>query len=269
MKYKMIASDLDDTLLTRDKKISEENIDAIKRAAEKGVIFVISTGRLYASAKKIADLLGVNSPIICTNGAIIVDDSGRVLTREKIEYDALSRIEDVAIKYDQYYYFYDKYNVYTKINTTKEKNYSHFFPHTKDSVKLINYENISELKSKNIPIYKSIFISLSDEILSKIQLELGKINDIAVTSSFRNNVEVNNKNVSKGIALEKLAEYYGIKREEVIAIGDNRNDISMIEYAGLGIAVNNAGDEIKNCADYVTVSNEESAISKVIKEFVI
>ncbi len=266
--YKMIVSDLDGTLLNNNKGISHKNIEFIKRAVEKGIYFVIATGRIYKSAFLYSKLLEVGVDIASCNGAYTVDKNNKVILSETIGNEELIKIEEIANKYNQFYYFYDKEDIYTKYDDSKERDFSKYFPKSKDPIKLKHYKDIRELIDNNIPIYKSLYVSMEDDILENIEYEFEDIGDILVTSSSSNNVEVNKMGVSKGRAVELLAKKYNIKPEEIITIGDNRNDISMLTYAGLGVAVGNSGKDIKDISDYVTVSNEEDAIAQIIEEFI-
>lgn len=267
MRYKMIVTDLDDTLLTKDKRVSEKNLDYIQKAREKGCIFAIATGRLYSSAHIYAKDIGDDISIAALNGAYTVFKNEEVLVDIKLNYSQIKEIEKIAEKYNQFYYFYDSHNVYA--NEKDERNYNRYFPRSRDPVKLYHYKNLSELENDDIPIYKSFYITTNRAELDKIEREIEDIGNIIVTSSSRNNIEINRYGATKGNAVEALANKYGINRDEIITIGDNRNDLSMLEYAGLGIAVSNASQDIQNFADYVTVSNEEDAIAKVIEEFIL
>lgn len=132
----------------------------------------------------------------------------------------------------------------------------------------IKYENIEELIGKGI---NKILWYDEVERINEFQKELqGKLSS---TVNFHTSqpffLEFVDVNASKAIALEKLGEYYGIKREEMIAIGDGFNDLSMIEYAGLGVAMENAPSEIKEAADFVTLSNEDDGVAYVIEKFIL
>lgn len=269
MKYRMVVSDLDATLLTKNKTISEENINAIRRAKELGVIFVIATGRILRSARVYADLLGVNSPVAACNGAMVVDSDGSELVDEYLSFDQIAEISKIAERYNQYYHFYDKSNIYTKFDTDKfDKYYNSGANDTSENVSLKKiYDNIDELFKNDLKLYKSLFISLDKEILEKVEKDFRIHTNLSITSSSRNNVEINKVGVNKGKAVEVIANKYGINKNEIIAIGDNRNDQSMIKYAGLGVAVQNASEDTKKIADVVTVSNEDSAIAAIMEEY--
>lgn len=120
-------------------------------------------------------------------------------------------------------------------------------------------------------ILKSIFIneSTDHEKLMKAKQEIAKFDDLEVVSSWTNNFEIMAKGTSKGRAVEKLTKILGISKDEVICIGDSENDLSMIEFAGLGVAMGNADDIIKEKANYVTDTNVNSGVGKVIEKFVL
>lgn len=118
-------------------------------------------------------------------------------------------------------------------------------------------------------IIKFEIISLNDKKLKLFRKELKDIKEIEVASSSKKNVEVTTKGVSKGNALKFLCEYFNIKKEEVMAIGDSENDISMLQYAGFGVAMGNAIDTVKKEAEFITETNDNDGVAKAIEEYVI
>lgn len=267
--YKMIVSDLDGTLLNKQKTISEENIYYINKAIEKGVIFAIATGRIFRSAIHYSKVLNSRIEIASCNGAYTVDRFGNLLISERLSQEAIIKIDSIAKKYDQFFYFYNTNNIYTRYMENSKIDPSKFYPQSKDPIKLTKYQSINSLVENDIPIYKSLFVCPKEDVLDKVHEEFEKIKDITITSSSSNNIEINKNTINKGLAVEKLAKKYKINLEEVIAVGDNRNDISMIERVGLGIAMGNSNEDIKNLANYVSETNEEDAIANIIKEFVL
>lgn len=264
--YKMIVSDLDGTLLKNDKTISNKNIKLINEAVNKGVKFVIATGRIYESAKHYSESLDFEMDICSCNGAY-TKNIGKVILEENIDYDSLEKIDKIAKKYDLHYYFYNTNTIYTREN--KREDLSKFYPNIKGPLDFYQYEDIEEIKSKNIPIYKGIIVSPKPEILIDVNEELKLITNISTTSSHMNNIEINKKDVNKGLAVKKLAEIYDIDLKDIISIGDNINDIPMLEICGLSVAVKNSNDRVKKIADYETVSNEDDAIANIIEEFIL
>lgn len=275
MSYKLICIDMDGTLLNEKHEVSEFNKEMIKRATEIGVKVAITTGRIFANARMYSNIIGVKTPIIASNGAYIREpDKDDVIYQSTLSESQIKKIISVVRKYDFPVYM----NTFDTVISEKIVDGNHGY-------KLINSEvdeqwrikfdeelNFDEAYSKyGDMILKSIFIneSTNHEKLMEAKKEISKFDDIEVVSSWANNFEIMAKGTSKGKAVEKLAEILGISREEVICIGDSENDLSMIEFAGLGVAMGNADDAIKEKANYVTDTNTNSGVGKVIEKFVL
>jgi Cof subfamily protein (haloacid dehalogenase superfamily) len=272
MKYKLICVDMDGTLLNSEKKISRRTVDAVKKAYEKGIHIAICTGRLFTSAEYYADLLGIKTPIISANGAYIREkDRDEVIYKSTLGKENCRKILSIVKEYGLCPNFHtpdsiitDKvdspYSSYMKLGSNAPENRN-------INIKIVeNWEEIFEKYEDEIT--KCITV---DSDLSKLRAakeELLAIDGLEVVSSFTTNFEVMLKGVSKGRAVEILAGYYNFNREEVICIGDNENDESMIKYAGLGVAMGNSEDSIKKIADYITDSNNEDGVAKVIEKFI-
>lgn len=268
--FKMIISDLDHTLLTDEKNISKSDIEYIRKAKENGTIFVIATGRIYASAKFYRELLGIDCPTIACNGAIIFDAEDKNIFKQKLDYEQLYLIANIAEKYNQYYHFHGKDYIYTKFDTHKYDKYYNSGSGIKEKANLkVVYSDLKELEEKKIEIYKSLFIALKDEVIKDVESDFSEIENVTITSSSRNNLEVNKSGVNKGKAVEILSEYYKISTDDIICVGDNRNDESMLKTAGLGIAVSNSSESTKKIADEIICSNNQNPLTKVIKEHIL
>lgn len=272
MIYKLICVDMDGTLLNSEKKISKRTVDAVKKAHEKGIHIAICTGRLFTSAEYYADLLGIKTPIISANGAYIREkDRDEVIYKSILGKENCRKILSIVKEYGLCPNFHtpdsimtDKvdspYSSYMKLGSNAPENRN-------INIKIVeNWDEIFEKYEDEIT--KCITV---DSDLSKLRAakeELLAIDGLEVVSSFATNFEVMLKGVSKGRAVEILAGYYNFNREEVICIGDNENDESMIKYAGLGVAMGNSEDSIKKIADYITDSNDEDGVAKVIEKFI-
>lgn len=274
MSYKMICIDMDGTLLGRGKKISKENKEIIKKVHEKGVEIVVTTGRIYNNAAYYSHLLGVESPVIAANGAIVREKhTNKIIYENPIKTEQCIKLLEMLFKNKFYFHFYTTDGIYcgnpltkslTKMYMTKQVGY--------DDLK-INYhviKNLDEWKKffeeSNGKITKCIAFSLYPEKIKALKKDLDKLEDVVYFGAGSRSVEINNKGVSKGNAVKALADYYGFKREEIVCIGDNENDISMIEYAGFGVAMGNAIKEVKDLADYITATNKEDGVAKAIKK---
>lgn len=273
MKYKMIAVDMDGTLLKDNKEVSDNNKEAIRKACDAGVKVVVCTGRIFTSAKAYAKIVGSMAPIIASNGAYIREkDKDEVVYEKKMEKEALLKIIKITKEAGVYPHIYTTNTVYTEKLIFSSKNYATWNEALaeKDRVIIEIVEDLSEVvESGRYDFIKAVVMSDDLEKLNELRKKIGEEVQIAIMSSVPNNLEFTAYGTSKGNGVEILAKYYGISRDEVICIGDNENDISMIEYAGLGVAMENSSDEIKAIADYVTDSNEDDGVAKVIEKFIL
>lgn len=271
--YKLLCTDMDGTLLNDDKVISERNLKAIKLAHEKGVKIAVCTGRLFTSADYFSELLGVKSPVIASNGAYIREkDRDEVIYKGILGKEKSRVILKVFRKYNIYPHFYTSDIIFT------QKLIHSSLAYMQANKKL---PKDKQIRVELVHDWESVFCKYEDEILKavavdedekKIKLakeELRSTKEFEVVSSLHNNFEVMNKGISKGRAVEILASFYGINRDEVICIGDNENDLSMIEYAGLGVVMGNAEEEIKSIAKFVTDTNNNDGVAKVIAKFIL
>lgn len=275
MEYKLICIDMDGTLLDNSAKdIPSENLEAIKLATKKGVKIAITTGRLFTSAKYFSDLIGVKTPVIASNGAYIREkDSDKVIAKFLLGEENINAILDIIEDYDIRIFFNTVDTVITNKDVMPGNAYMEMNKDLPEEMRvkfLINSDlRNTALRNKN-EILKCICINENGiDNIEEIKMRLKNINSIEVVSSNHNNFEIMNKGVSKGNAIKTLANEYGILKEEIIAIGDGENDLSMIKYAGLGVAMGNSSDYIKGYADYVTESNVNGGVGKVIKKFVL
>lgn len=263
--YKLFVTDADGSLLNSSSQISETNKEAVNEIISKGVIFTIATGRMFSSILPYALQLKVNAPIISYNGALIKD----AYTKKVYYYNPIQPDDAIfAIRllkesgYQTNLYIDDK--LYVEEINDRVKWYLSFNDVTVNAVGNLE-EFIKKTGNGTAKIYAindlqnplSIEPHIYDEICKKL----------VVSSSGGGHLEINARGVSKGNALKTLANMYDIKRDNVIAIGDNLNDLSMIEYAGIGIAMGNAPELVKIKADYTTATNDEDGIANAISKF--
>ena len=278
MSYKLICIDMDGTLLNNKHEISERNKEAIRKATERGVKVAVTTGRLFTSAKYYAGLLGVKTPIISCNGAFIREkDEDKVIYESVLNEDQLYRIYDVIKKYDiNMAYFNTPNTVISEKIVPEDHGYkvmNRMMGESNEKVMFSEGVDFREaFKTHGKHILKSICIENDSnklEDLFKAKEELKKYEDLEVVSSSPSNFEVMNKGTSKGRAVKVLADILNINREEVMCLGDSENDLSMIEFAGLGVAMGNAEEFLKEKADYITDTNENDGVAKAIEKFVL
>jgi len=266
LKYKLIALDLDDTLLDKDIQISSANYKALEEAHKQGVKIVLCTGRPEPSVKAYVDqlpFLDETDAYVSFNGAMITTVGGKDLFKEVLSNSLLSDLTDIARLNSLNLQLYNEDTLLVELyNETT-----------------IKYENLSGMKATTIGDLKSLdyslkalFNSTDTELLESIRIKLEEKYKTELTAFYSKPyyLEVLNINGNKGLAIKHLAEHYGLDASEIIAVGDSFNDIYMIEYAGLGVAVENARQPIKDVADYVTIADHNnSAVAEVINKFIL
>ncbi len=266
--YPLIISDFDGTLVRSDGNISDRNKKAIREYVAAGGVFAISTGRLPAGILRRAQELGLTGNICCCQGAIILDiQSKELLLDGRISLDstltACKKMETMGL----HVHAYDLWDYYSNVDDEALKLYENV---VQAKAEVVLDRPLSKfIEEKRLRAYKLLAMvkaEESDEILEKLSAE--KIDGCELTKSANFLVEVVNEKYSKGTALEFLADYYGVSMAKTVAIGDQRNDISMIEKAGVGVAVKNADVSLKEKADYIcNYTNDEDAVADIIEKF--
>lgn len=267
--YKLILCDLDATLLDDNKNIPDINIKYIKLAIENGCKFVLSSGRSNMSLNNFNKSLGLNVKdcyCIGYNGGIIYEaDSLKILSENLLkgniarEFIRLCRNYevDIMVYYNENLYyekFSDRIDIYAKR--------SKLIP--------IAVQNLEEVCINDV---SKVIIIGKNSVLNNVDKSVKMSNIAKISTTFfsaEDLYEFNPLNIDKGSALMELSDILNIPPEKIIAIGDNENDIPMLEKAGLGVAVANGIDNIKKMADYVTEkTNNEGAVAEVIERFVL
>jgi HAD superfamily hydrolase (TIGR01484 family) len=243
VKYKLVALDMDGTLLNEEKLISEANRKAILAALEAGVTVIFSTGRGIQSAMPYVEELGLQTPMITVNGSEVWKAPGELLQRHILSAELVRKLHEIAVKHGSWWWAYSVEGVF---NTEKW------------------VEDISSIQWLKFGYYTEDMA-----VLAEIRSTVEAWDLLEITNSHPCNIELNPKGISKASGLEEVCKLLGISMSEVIAMGDSENDISMIRSAGLGVAMGNAQDEVKLIADLITVSNEEHAVARVINEYVL
>lgn len=284
MKMRLIATDLDGTLLNEKHEISKENADAIQKAKDAGVEIMVATGRSYNAAKKPLDKVGLTCPIICLNGAKIYNKEGQIISTAPLEINSCKSIQHTCQKEGMYFELFtnkggfsesrDKFlEVMVDIAATANPDIDEETIRSRASerfqeeeIKITNdFEAL--FNQPDIEVYKILAFSLQEQQLSNVYHQLKTNGQLAITSSGESNLEFNHPDAQKGIALEGFAKQAGIDMKDVMAIGgDNYNDVSMLKMAGRGVAMGNANDEIKKLADFTTTSNLDNGVAHAIEE---
>lgn len=268
--YKIIACDLDETLLNTNRTISKEDIEAIQKAKELGVKFVPATGRGFNTVDGTLKDLGLfdqeNEYVISYNGGAITENKNhKLLHFEGITFELASELYKRGLKYNVCIHVYTKDMVYAYNYLQEEIDYLA----GRMEVTEIFDDNIDFLKGQDI--VKCLYMNTDYSYLNIIEEELKDITqDIDVSYSSNRYIEFNHRGVNKGAGLQSLADLLGVDIKDTIAIGDNFNDLSMIKVAGLGVGVQNTIENMKKECDYITHATcNESAVAEVIYKFVL
>lgn len=274
MAIKLICIDMDGTLLIDQQNISKENKDAIKGAISKGVHVAITTGRVYDCAKLYSDEIGLKTPIIASNGAFIGGSNGEVIYNNPLNYSEVNDFLKLTDKYNLYSYLTANFGIVSTTELPENHIYKILNNRLKndEKIKLEVIDNIEDACSLYPnELLKGVCVEKDDtEKLMKAKYELKKLNpELEIVSSWDDNFEIMKKGSSKGEAVAQLAKHFNLKRDEIMCIGDSENDLSMIEYAGVGVAMGNAIDKVKEAAQYVTTPNTESGVAKAIRKFIL
>ncbi|MFD3446773.1 Cof-type HAD-IIB family hydrolase [Microbacteriaceae bacterium 4G12] len=267
MTYKMIVLDLDDTLLRDDHTISTRTKEALMEAQQLGVKVVLASGRPTYAMRKIAEELHLaeyGSFILSFNGAKIINcQTNEELFSSTLSPQTVHELYDISRQEDVWIHTYvgdtivtESHNQYTKIEGDIT------------GMPVIEVSNFKEAVTE--PVVKVLMLEDPEKLANvekKLQQELaGKLSVMRSKPFF---LEFTEAGVTKGTSLSQLIEKLGITREEVIAMGDSYNDLAMIEFAGLGVAMGNAPDDIKESANYVTDTNMNDGVAKVVERFVL
>lgn len=269
MKYKMIFSDFDGTLLRDDLTVSEKSKKAIKDYIERGGKFVLCTGRMPNPMVRWINELGLMDmciPVVGFNGAVEMDKDGKYLHREDIDHDvALKIVKRIEMIGDVYFHFYGDEYVYIEKEHPINTQYV-YFTGVKCKVvgKLSKFleDNPTFRPIKILTVIKPEQVKMMDEIFDNMDLP-----GVFHIMSSHEYYEFCPVTAGKGLGMERVAKKLGVSLDDVIAIGDNQNDIAMIQKAGLGVAVANARKETLEQADYVTLSNDDDGVAHVIEKF--
>ena len=262
MKYKLVAADMDGTLLNSRGEITSATVAEIRRLADKGVVFTVSTGRPMQGVAKYKELLGLTGPVITYNGAMIVNaGDNRVLFEQGLLREDARKIWELGQKYNTTMCIWAGNRLYGNRLDERIHDYKKL-----SGVEPVLAEDIETLL--DIGITKILWYDEVERIEAFLaQLSTDLFCEVSYCTSKPTFLEFFSKKVSKAIAMEKIGEILGISREETVAIGDGLNDLSMIQYAGLGVAMGNATKEVKENAQFITDTNEEEGVRKVLERF--
>ncbi|GFN31223.1 Cof-type HAD-IIB family hydrolase [Paenibacillus xylaniclasticus] len=246
--YKLVALDMDGTLLNDQQEVSETNRRWIRKAMEAGVIVCFSTGRGFRSALPYAEQLGLmNVPMVTVNGSEIWSRPHVLHRRTLVDPETIRRLHRLALQYPEVWYWaYSTEAVYNKetwINPADDYAGHHWL--------------------------KFGYYTEDDRAREAIFQEVASWGNLEITNSSPWNLEMNPLGITKASALRELCTMLKLDISETVAVGDSLNDIAAIREAGLGVAMGNAQDEVKRAANVVTFTNEQHGVAEVLRKYVL
>ncbi|MCA5012742.1 MULTISPECIES: sugar-phosphatase [unclassified Enterococcus] len=267
MSVKLVAIDIDGTLLDSNRKITPKVKETLQKANEKGIYIVLCTGRPLPGVKDQLtelDLYGDNDYVITYNGSLVqATKTNKIISEYSLSYDDFLEIELMSRKVGTHLHTIDDKAIYTA-----NRDIGKYTVHEAYLVGMpLKYRTVEEM-TPDLSIIKMMMIDepeILDKAISQLPEEFSNKYTTVKSTDFY--YEILNKEASKGNALAKLADHLGIQQSEVMAIGDNENDLSMIEYAGIGVAMGNATESVKQAADIQTSSNDEDGVAEVLLKY--
>ena len=281
---KVIASDMDGTLLNEQHLLNERTVHAVKKAQEAGIRFIVATGRNFEQAIHAMGDSGIKCDFIVNSGAEIRNSKHEVLQSGSMNIQDCKAVYDILKRYHLMYLFVSENTDYC-IGSTKDRE-QELIQH------ILTFEQgITEAEARETSLFKSMLsktevVSSFDElaesgkpitkifaasddlvILKDIEKQLRENPNLAVASSFENNLEITDINAQKGIVLKNYIESLGYTMDEVMVFGDSMNDYSMLSMDfGVTVAMENGADKVKEVSKYITKSNTEDGVAYVIEE---
>jgi len=270
MQYKLVAIDIDGTLLNSRNEIPAENVQTIRELRQRGVQFVVVTGRPDIMAREYVNTLGISAPILGCNGATMRDVvSGETYYCKAIPLQPLTELYNYFQTAGLYprYYGLDKVYSFNPHEFDEQRNpFAHFSKQLAQNMEFKVIESIDELIASGEIIIKLMYPVSDPALLEPLQQQLRLIDGVEVLRASKLSLDIVAAGISKGIALMDYAFSLGIDRSELVAIGDSENDLSMLQAVGLPVAMGNASDSVKAVCALVTASNDDAGVSKALRE---
>jgi len=259
--FKLVAIDLDGTLLNNDLEISPRAAAAIKEAGKRGVKVTLCTGRMFASAFPYAQELGINVPLITYNGALVKNSmDGEILYERNLPLEDAKDVIKICRNYDCQLNVYYQDKLYIEDQNLWAKKYA-----SRVKVPLNEVHDLLEFLTE--PPIKLLAMG-EEDVLQLIRQELtGR--QLYITRSQPYFLEILNVEATKGKGLQAVANRLSIDRKHILAIGDNENDIEMFRYAGFAVAMANAEEHVRMHVDYVTKTNDDDGVAEAIEKLVL
>lgn len=266
LSYKMLVLDLDDTLLTDDHQISEKNKEMLLKAQQMGVKVVLASGRptpAMLSYAKDLELEKYGSFIISFNGATILD-----LKKQEVIFERCLTKEEIHELHD--FSLNNKLHIITYSDKGVVSETDSEYIDVEINLTGLSHHKVKCFKNEiQSPAVKCILLENPEYLKSMEQKLKAEKPHLSISTSKPFFLEVMPKNIDKAAGIELLAQKLGIRKEEVIAVGNAGNDLSMIQYAGLGVWVDNVSSDLRHHADVIVASNNNDGVAEVVERFIL
>jgi len=267
MKYKLIAVDMDGTLVNDKSELTERTKTAIVKAVDAGVIFVVATGRAFSNVQIVNELFDKDMPFIVFNGAAAyMGKSKKLLFERFLDFDLATEAFNIGQKKGVAQIVWTNPRLWLNRRCEETLTYAGFYNDPGMSI----VTDLAAIKDEVRGVSKVLWIDdpvKVKELSLEMHLYFGK--RLKCVSSMAHFLEFISNDAGKGTALAEIGRLLGINKNEMLAIGDGQNDACMLTYAGFGVAVENASDEVKAVCDYVTLSNNDDGVAEVIEKFIL
>lgn len=266
MKYKMLVLDMDDTLLTDDHKISPRNKALLMQAQEMGVYVVLASGRPTPAMTKFAhelEMARFGTFMLSYNGAVITDlKNNATIFEQSLTVNDIHELHDFSVAH--------KVDIITYINGEIIATAHSEYVEVEKTITKMPLNIVSDFKaSVNSPAIKCIMLeepSYLKEVEAKLKLAMPH-KSVSTSKPFF--LEITEKNIDKAASLTRLAAQLNIQQSEIIAVGNANNDLSMVQYAGLGVWVDNVNPELRHLADAIVASNNNDGVAEVVEQYIL
>ncbi len=259
---KMIATDIDGTILPYGGEFSPALKECIKNLTKSGIKVVLVTGRMHSSTVPIAKILGLETPVISYQGGLVKEINGKTLCQANLNEDYAKEIIKWARENNIHLNLYRDDELFVEEDNEIIQYYI--------KGKFVDYRvcSFDDIEIKNINKLLAIDIHNPDRVTGWVKVLKEKYPDLYIVKSTPYFCEIGPSDARKSLGVEFLCRMWGIKREEVLTIGDQNNDIDLIKSGGIGVAMGNATKELKACADYITDTCDNDGFVKAVEEFV-
>lgn len=260
-KIKLVATDIDGTLVKWDTRVSDGVKNCVKKLQENGVKVVLVTGRMHCATKHLRDELGLNSPVVSYQGGLIKDSDGKTLYQENLDSDYAKEIINWAHKNDVHLNLYIDDKLYVEKDDDCVKRYTDgkFVPYTVCPFESLKIENVNKILA--------IDYGNAERVTGWVNELQAKFPELYIVKSTPFFCEIGSPMAKKSLGVEFLAKHWNLSQDEILTIGDQNNDIELLKAGGVKVAMGNATPELKECANFITDSVENDGFVKAIDKF--